>query len=1550
MPRIANNFTKAICQNDLDERFTDGALVGTPINVAVVTGTGSDLGVLKNVNGNSKKTDYVAQFAFTNNAKTIGTGKNESDEKIYNFVKDTAFDYVIEYNKNTNTSVRVLKSSTGGVLNFVTGGRITNVDILIDAETGDTILAWSGDSNPPRIINVTRAKTWAVDGFTNDEISVMKPSPIFAPTISLTNIVAIEGTENNFINDKFLCFAYRYKYADGYYSAPSSWSRVAFQPKQFKVDFNTYENKGMLNSFNAVDITFKTGPRDVVQVDLLFRESNSSTVYVVQQFNKEEEAWSDDIDVPTPFQFSKSKIYTVLAEDQYFRNFDNVPLSAKAQTIIGNRIAYSNYIEGRNLGVAIDFDVELVSQNVVLDDITAENNDKTDIVLYKNVIDVTQGTQLSGAWANQMDYLTNIISVNMSAMGSTNRAKFIVEVNPKAGYSSVSYTLYAMEGTTVLQTFASLTGNTSSEYETLVDKNVHFVVVSAEEIIYDAKITYEAWVDIPSYPSALLSRWAYVTGEGLQQLVFPTSTTYPTNYDGDVISNVIAEFDMTGFEYKVGKQIRVNFELKSSLSEDFTPSVSYIYNLTDDFTNLADFIADSDFKEQLEGVFSENFKTDEISKLSPTFVFTGFLLSYTGETLLITMPKVLYTITEVGGPIDKMEFYILRGGVFPTTLQTSTSNAFTSLHSNRDKEVGLIYMDAQGRKSTVLNSKNNTIHIPAGDSDKTNKAKVAINNQPPTWAKYYKFVIKDTKKGYETLFGNVVYKDGVYRWIKLEGENKDKVKEGDLLTLKVDYAGVVPIVEKVKVLEIKTQPDNFIEGNKIGDTDKELKELPGLYFKIKQGAFDIEINQESTESYTGTGKRRYASRSFVTTSPYFGFYDGATWVPTEIKIGTQIRFFVEIKMYGSNSFNHKFEIQLNAQADYLGSPTTSAFREWFETEVEPLENWVEFSNSYLKEYEWGTNDSTFKVKPWRDGTASRDVMTYVTFDVVFSGGTLVFETEPIEQLNDSFYETPETFNVINTNSNTTATGIPALSTNITLSVSNSEIAVGQLVSGLNIAPNTYVSAIDGTALTLSIASTNVAPISSAVTLTFFGHELSEHILDQAFDCFTFGNGVESFKIQDALTGKSFSIDSNPTNINKEGYRKMNRFADITYSETYNSNSNINRLNEFNLSLANFKDDLDNSFGPVIRMKGEETNLEIYQEDKDSIVYYGKDLLYNADGTTTLTGIPQVLGIQKPYEGEFGISAHPDSYDYYGFDTYHTDVKRGVVIKKSNNGLFEISKQGMRSYFKKLFRDNTILHINGKYDQFFNIYVLNIQYNDGSDNRYVTWIYSDEANGWLSTQSFNPEDMIRLNGQFYSFNKGEIYLHNDINAPYNTFYGYFNNSVASFNLSQQASERKVFKTIEVQGNIAPLVAVETDMDSGYVSSGDFEKKENINFAYIRMNNAPNTELLSQQGIGTATVAGMVLTFAFPLSSQISIGDKIRNASMEEVGTIVAKTENTLTLNAVNFFTSGNYVLCSKEQSVEQQGVLGYFMKTTLTFTSTSQVEIYEVASEINKSYN
>ena len=54
-----------------------------------------------------------------------------------------------------------------------------------------------------------------------------------------------------------------------------------------------------------------------------------------------------------------------------------------------------------------------------------------------------------------------------------------------------------------------------------------------------------------------------------------------------------------------------------------------------------------------------------------------------------------------------------------------------------------------------------------------------------------------------------------------------------------------------------------------------------------------------------------------------------------------------------------------------------------------------------------------------------------------------------------------------------------------------------------------------------------------------------------FDCFSFGNGVESFKVEDSLTGQSFNLGQRVTSVSQQDFKKADRNASLTYSGIYN---------------------------------------------------------------------------------------------------------------------------------------------------------------------------------------------------------------------------------------------------------------------------------------------------------------------------------------------------------------------------------------------------------------
>ena len=163
------------------------------------------------------------------------------------------------------------------------------------------------------------------------------------------------------------------------------------------------------------------------------------------------------------------------------------------------------------------------------------------------------------------------------------------------------------------------------------------------------------------------------------------------------------------------------------------------------------------------------------------------------------------------------------------------------------------------------------------------------------------------------------------------------------------------------------------------------------------------------------------------------------------------------------------------------------------------------------------------------------------------------------------------------------------------------------------------------------------------------------------DCYTFGNGVESFKIKDQLAGRPFQLGQRTLAVSNQDYKEADRFEGITYSGIFSSNSGVNNLNEFNLGLVNFKD-CETSFGPIQKMHPRETDILVLQEDRITYVLSSKNLISDSTGGGVIASIPEILGTQIARIEEYGISYNPESFVSHGYDMFFTDVKRSAVIK------------------------------------------------------------------------------------------------------------------------------------------------------------------------------------------------------------------------------------------------------------------------------------------------
>ena len=304
-----------------------------------------------------------------------------------------------------------------------------------------------------------------------------------------------------------------------------------------------------------------------------------------------------------------------------------------------------------------------------------------------------------------------------------------------------------------------------------------------------------------------------------------------------------------------------------------------------------------------------------------------------------------------------------------------------------------------------------------------------------------------------------------------------------------------------------------------------------------------------------------------------------------------------------------------------------------------------------------------------------------------------------------------------------------------------------------------------------------------------------------FNCYSFGNGVESNRIRDDFNAPYIKTGTKANAVLDKAYEEERLKNNLIFSGLFNSTSGLNELNQFIQGEAITKT-LDPQSGPIQKLFARETDLLVFCEDKVVKVLADKDAIFNANGNTQLTASNRVLGqamIPSSF-GMFGIGKNPESFAQYAYRVYFTDKAKGKVLRLSTDGVTVISNYGMDDFFQ----DNLPLNNNvfGFYDTDTGTYnvtlnSLNDEWNTKLGDK-TTISFNEGLNGWSSRKSYTPENGISLNTKLYTFDNGLIYEHGK-NTLYNNFYGVQYNSSITLLSNSDFNSVKGFKTINYTGS-------------------------------------------------------------------------------------------------------------------------------------------------------
>ena len=260
----------------------------------------------------------------------------------------------------------------------------------------------------------------------------------------------------------------------------------------------------------------------------------------------------------------------------------------------------------------------------------------------------------------------------------------------------------------------------------------------------------------------------------------------------------------------------------------------------------------------------------------------------------------------------------------------------------------------------------------------------------------------------------------------------------------------------------------------------------------------------------------------------------------------------------------------------------------------------------------------------------------------------------------------------------------------------------------------------------------------------------------------------------------------------------------------------------------------------------------------------------------------------------------------------------------------------------------------------------------------TLTYSEEAKGFPSFYSYNPDWMIGMNNYFYTFYEGNLYRHN-VNEIRNSFYGVQYSSTLKSVFNDVPLENKLFKTLAFEGDSVWESNLITDIqNSGYIDRAWLEKKEQTFFGFVRNIGeipalASEYPLRSLNGIGRSSAVAIgvgtsQVDFALNVSigNIISIGDilyfavgpnydtpqlagQVTQVNINIRGGINNIVIDTTLSGTVPIVGQTPYFLFIKNSVAESHGVLGHYCVFDINNDSTSKIELFAVESEVMKSF-
>lgn len=1194
----------------------------------------------------------------------------------------------------------------------------------------------------------------------------------------------------------FVRFSYRYIYTDNEISAFAPFSPAAFIAGDYSYQAKDGYNIGMLNRADSIEIfdyIHDHTPKDVVKIQLIFKSQRSENMYLFKTIDINEGNTSDGIlrevkyfrSSPafnwdtTKFTIKEKVFGFTLPSDQQTRVFDAVPKKAVAQEIQANRLMYGNYTQ--------DYDLFDASNNIIDPDIKTKIRQNS----YENSSNTVESPNIFSAFTDHRDYIA-------SSGSGTLDDPFVFSNTP---WNSLTI---QNEGTNLGgQYFTSVNLQMSGEFDP-GDNFDSFQPSTEADLLTGTQGNSIYTVPMSGYYTIEAS--ARVVGTFQTPLTVDGVSRRTTRlvvlpvYNGEVGTSAGQQGTNLGgaTAYSIGFDQFGGVGYEDCVASPWVSESTILGSLEnlDDASNYFHIVMEGEDADLGGGVVGA-----PVQVWDPGDDDDSWILTIPPTTVYLHKGEVgdfnnansfgfigLFVQCEQGHPntvtVTDVNFSITAAPSETIGIGGSLKGE-RSVKALRNYNLGVVYRDRLGRESSVLIGKENDFSLGKALSKQHNSLVARARNNAPKWAETYKFFIKENTSKFQNLVLEAAFAS--------EGEN---------------YIYLV---------------FNSVDVN-----------------KVKAGDYLIGKKRHNTNSYVSDDTAKWRVVSIIGDVDSDGTVGGDV-VPNAVSVAEdelEGKFFVKVRninLVGNENILGPLSVPVGAEE---GTPiyTAADSNNGAVFEVEPdtqidLDLYYEASDSYAIKLD--RRNATKHIRP--------GMRVSFPYNNLGPGSNLRFGAN----------NNPKIVRVIG-----------ALTDGISQTESQCEDASCQLI--LDSVSNTFLSAtvngficriyndefgfkntrdyvearlfggvVNGSAII------KLKPIVHAVP----GNDPEVEIGLPWYNCFSFGNGVESDTIRDDFNGTElFSYiaagkqSGFKANMPSENYGEYTYLSKIIFSQIYNENIGSNRFNQFLMS-ENIVKELNSDYGSIQKLYSRNNDLLALCERKCLKILSKKDALFNADGKSQLLATDKVLGQAIPFVGDYGISKNPESFAVDEYRCYFTDKQRSAVIRLSNDGITAISDYGMKDWFKdQMINSDVIIGSFDSQKEEYNITLHEVLYPNNFKNVY-TLSFNETVDGWTSFKSYIQEAGITLNNVYYTFKNSIMHRHGEMaytkyildsedylenSKPFfNTFYGKTYTSSITTLFNDIVSTVKTFRTIKYEGTQAQIVEFnEVEQDDVVYTDGEY----------------------------------------------------------------------------------------------------------------------------------